>query len=258
MTDTTPETIRYTADVAVVRGDDILLIERGWDPYKGKLALPGGHVDAGETSRQAAARELYEETGISVYPEELTFIGVWDDPDRDPRGRYVTAVYVLEVHSGAEAQAGDDAVRIEWVPLHEHDQLRGLAFDHFDIVWRVWRREMDRMSLAYERTDELEGLGDVEQVTEAFYSALSALSQLRYGRGDSSDWARAVAALETDILPHLGGIRDAAVRAHAAEQGSVGELARAMGVARSTAQYRREAILGAAPTSWEKWASQGG
>lgn len=149
----TPETIRYTADVAVVRGDDLLLIERGWDPHKGQLALPGGHVDAGETSRQAAARELEEETGIVCDPDELEFVGVWDAPDRDPRGRYVTAVYSLTVASHTQARAGDDAVSIEWVPLHEYDQLRRLAFDHGDIAWHIWRRELDQATSDLEQAE---------------------------------------------------------------------------------------------------------
>ncbi|WP_330467603.1 NUDIX hydrolase [Streptomyces longwoodensis] len=127
----TIETIRYTADVVCIRGGDVLLIERGWPPHKGQLALPGGHVDSGETSRAAAARELFEETGIGVDPFDLALMGVYDAPDRDPRGRYVTAAYMVAVPVGITAQAGDDAAAIRWVPL---DNGRGLAFDHTDIV----------------------------------------------------------------------------------------------------------------------------
>ncbi|WP_405796679.1 NUDIX domain-containing protein [Streptomyces longwoodensis] len=125
------ETIRYTADVVCIRGDDVLLIERGWPPHKGQLALPGGHVDPGETSRAAAARELLEETGIDVDPHDLSLIGVYDAPGRDPRGRYVTAAYLVAVPNDITARAGDDAAAVRWVPL---DKARGLAFDHTDIV----------------------------------------------------------------------------------------------------------------------------
>ncbi|WP_405886863.1 NUDIX hydrolase [Streptomyces longwoodensis] len=125
------KTIRYTADVVCIRGGDVLLIERGWPPHKGQLALPGGHVDPGETSRAAAARELLEETGIGVDPWDLELIGVYDAPGRDPRGRYVTAAYMVAVPDGITAQAGDDAAAVRWVPL---DNARGLAFDHTDIV----------------------------------------------------------------------------------------------------------------------------
>ncbi|WP_019357998.1 NUDIX hydrolase [Streptomyces sp. AA1529] len=126
------ETIRYTADVVVTTTDGrVLLIERGWAPYEGAWALPGGHVDRGETSREAAARELFEETGVLAAPDELEQIGVFDTPGRDPRGRYVTVAYHLTVVSGTPAQAGDDARDARWWPLNA---LPPLAFDHADIL----------------------------------------------------------------------------------------------------------------------------
>ncbi|MBZ6107317.1 NUDIX domain-containing protein [Streptomyces olivaceus] len=126
------ETIRYTADVVVTTTDGyVLLIERGWDPHAGQWALPGGHVDPGETSRAAAARELAEEAGVYAAPEELTQVGTWDAPGRDPRGRYVTVAYHLLVISGTPVEAGDDAVNACWWPLAA---LPPLAFDHADII----------------------------------------------------------------------------------------------------------------------------
>ncbi|MFI1621801.1 NUDIX domain-containing protein [Streptomyces lydicus] len=134
MTDTeTPEAIRYTADVvALTPGGDVLLIERDWPPYVGAWALPGGHVDPGETSRAAAARELAEETGVQVAVDDLRQIGVWDSPERDPRGRYVTVAYAAVVPAGTRITAGDDARTARWCPL---DDLPGRpAFDHADIL----------------------------------------------------------------------------------------------------------------------------
>ncbi|MDH6224338.1 NUDIX domain-containing protein [Streptomyces sp. MJP52] len=126
------ETIRYTADVVVTTTDArVLLIERGWAPFKGQWALPGGHVDPGETSRAAAARELAEEAGVHAAPEELDQVGTFDEPDRDPRGRYVTVAYHLEVVSGTPIEAGDDATNARWWPLNA---LPELAFDHADII----------------------------------------------------------------------------------------------------------------------------
>ncbi|MFI9186859.1 NUDIX domain-containing protein [Streptomyces goshikiensis] len=133
MTETeTFESIRLTADVVVATEDGrILLIERGWDPFKGSWALPGGHVDAGETSRQAAARELAEEAGVLVDPATLRQIGTWDAPGRDPRGRYVTVAYLAVVPADTTALAGDDATKADWWP---HDSLPQLAFDHAAIL----------------------------------------------------------------------------------------------------------------------------
>lgn len=128
----TLETIRFTADVVVTTTDGyVLLIQRGWDPHKGAWALPGGHVDPGETSRDAAARELAEEAGVYAMPGELTQVGVFDQPDRDPRGRYVTVAYQLTVLPGTIVEAGDDATAVQWWPL---SCLPPLAFDHADII----------------------------------------------------------------------------------------------------------------------------
>ncbi|MGW2844661.1 NUDIX domain-containing protein [Streptomyces sp. NPDC001274] len=127
-----PETIRYTADVVVTTDDNrVLLIQRAHAPHAGQWALPGGHVDTGETSRDAAARELAEETGIYATPGELTQIGVWDAPDRDPRGRYVTAAYAVTVHSRTQAEPATDAADARWFHL---TNLPELAFDHAEII----------------------------------------------------------------------------------------------------------------------------
>jgi 8-oxo-dGTP diphosphatase len=132
------ETIRYTADVICLRGESVLLIKRGWPPFEGMFALPGGHVDPGETSRAAAARELEEETGVHVAPENLILVGVYDQPGRDPRGRYVTAAYLATVPAGTTATAGDDAVDVQWVPLASSGDL---AFDHASILADVRERK---------------------------------------------------------------------------------------------------------------------
>jgi 8-oxo-dGTP diphosphatase len=137
----TVETIRYTADVVLLTANrnagvlpfDVLLIERGWAPFEGRWALPGGHVDVGETSRDAAARELAEETGVHVEAAVLRQLGVYDAPRRDPRGRYVTVAYVAIVDR-AVPMAGDDARAARWWPLNG---LPELAFDHADILGDV-------------------------------------------------------------------------------------------------------------------------
>ncbi|MFD7065927.1 NUDIX domain-containing protein [Streptomyces sp. NPDC059913] len=125
------ETLRYTADVIAISDGRVLLIERGWAPYEGHWALPGGHVDPGETSRAAAARELAEETGVRVDVTDLIQVGVWDQPGRDPRGRYITAAYLATIPADTPAVAGDDARAARWWPL---DSLPPLAFDHADIL----------------------------------------------------------------------------------------------------------------------------
>ncbi|WP_381796504.1 NUDIX domain-containing protein [Streptomyces niveus] len=135
MTETeTFETIRLTSDVVLLAAGRVLLIERGWDPYEGCWALPGGHVDAGETSLAAASRELVEETGISVPVSNLWQVGTFDTPGRDPRGRYVTVAYAATIPKAVPPMAGDDATAARWWPL---TALPPLAFDHADILSAV-------------------------------------------------------------------------------------------------------------------------
>lgn len=50
-------------------GRGVLLVRRNIQPGFGKLALPGGYLDAGETWQEGTARELREETGLDVHPD---------------------------------------------------------------------------------------------------------------------------------------------------------------------------------------------
>lgn len=123
--------MRYTSDVLAVRGRHLLLIKRGWDPFEGMWALPGGHIDPGEDAFMAAIRELLEETNLKVGSYDLREVGEFSTPGRDPRGDYHTTAFVVQVPEGTEATAGDDAAEVGWFPL---DDLPPLAFDHADIV----------------------------------------------------------------------------------------------------------------------------
>jgi 8-oxo-dGTP diphosphatase len=128
-----PKATAYlTADVIAVAERDgvphVLLIERRWDPFAGRWALPGGHVDEGEQPIDAARRELAEETGVTV--DTLDLVGVYADPGRDPRGRYVTWAYLARLDDMPQPQAGDDAASARWVRLDELDQPNWIAFDH--------------------------------------------------------------------------------------------------------------------------------
>ncbi|MGW7597238.1 NUDIX domain-containing protein [Streptomyces antimycoticus] len=138
MTETT-EPVRFTADVVCIRGGDVLLIERGCPPFQGQSALPGGGVDPGEDPDVAAARELLEETGVEVSVDDLIFVGRFDRPDRDPRGRYISDAYVVTVGADVTARAGDDAAAVQWVPL---DAIGDLAFDHNEIVHAALRQRL--------------------------------------------------------------------------------------------------------------------
>jgi len=117
-------------DCAVFGLDDaglqMLLIQRGIEPFAGRWALPGGFVHMDEGVETAALRELREETGLDkVFLEQLyTFSAV----DRDPRERVVSvAHYALVRLSDHRVQAATDASAAAWFAV---DDLPRLAFDH--------------------------------------------------------------------------------------------------------------------------------
>jgi len=108
--------------------------------------------------------------------------------------------------------------------------------------------------------EEVRRLGvDAAVLADWFDTALWVLARLRNGHEmTAQDWHTAINDLDHRLLPRIEGIRDAVIRAHAAAGGSVGDLALAMDVPRSTAQYRREVLLAAPPGLWESWALSGG
>ncbi|WP_214105146.1 NUDIX hydrolase [Acrocarpospora catenulata] len=114
----------------------VLLVERGVEPYRGALALPGGFLQHAEENIVAAAhRELAEETDMDVETLALEQAGVYGDPGRDPRGRVVSVAYLAIAPRLPEPTAGSDASGAGWQPVDR--VLSGdleLAFDHRRIV----------------------------------------------------------------------------------------------------------------------------
>ncbi len=140
-----------TADICIVsRKEDeakILMIRRGNHPYLGRWALPGGFSEKGERIEETAARELMEETTISMKADELTLVGIYSKPGRDPRGWTVSAAYLAVVDPGSvKPVAADDAADVGWFTIIRKDgsfilkndkaelKPEDLAFDHYDIV----------------------------------------------------------------------------------------------------------------------------
>jgi 8-oxo-dGTP diphosphatase len=122
----------------------ILLIKRGVKPFKGEWCLPGGKVDAGERVEAALEREVIEELGIRIGIREL--VGVYSDPDRDPRGHFVTVVYHATI-IGGEPTVTDEAADILWVERHEEEELE-IGFDHAMILEDWWQRRNDAVRIS--------------------------------------------------------------------------------------------------------------
>ena len=107
-----------TSDCVVITKEEqpkVLLIQRGFDPYKGSWAFPGGFMNIDETTEECAIRELEEETGLKV--TTVHQIGAYSKVDRDPRGRTITVAYLAIIDEPVEVQGQDDAAKAEWWPL---------------------------------------------------------------------------------------------------------------------------------------------
>ena len=111
--------------VVVLRGSDVLLIRRAEPPRKDRWSIPGGKQERGETVRDAAHREIREETGV-----EIALIGLVDVVDgisRDATGaaisHYTLIDFAAEWVSG-EPVAGDDAAEARWTSLENLDDYR--------------------------------------------------------------------------------------------------------------------------------------
>ena len=117
----------------------VLLIERGIEPFKGKWAFPGGFLNMDETAGEGALRELKEETGLeNAYIEQFN---TYSDPGRDPRERVITIAHYALVRI-QEVQGGDDAAKAQWFPI---DKVPQLAFDHDKILRDAMRKLRERI-----------------------------------------------------------------------------------------------------------------
>jgi 8-oxo-dGTP diphosphatase len=124
-----PQTPLLTVDcVAFDNEGAVVLVERGRPPFEGHLALPGGFVSYGESAEDACRREFQEETGLTAGPLQL--VGVYSDPERDPRGHVVSVAFTTTI-SRSPPKGGDDARHAMWV---EDWRQKDLAFDHRKIL----------------------------------------------------------------------------------------------------------------------------
>jgi 8-oxo-dGTP diphosphatase len=144
----------------------ILLVRRKNDPFKGMLSIPGGFINQGETAENAMMREAKEETSLVVQP--IAILGVYSDPQRDPRMHTISVTFIARIVQGNE-DARDDAAALQWINIeNELDSLiqsKQIAFDHSKILknYKKWikavRRSVDTNDLTFwstkkEQTEE--------------------------------------------------------------------------------------------------------
>lgn len=145
----------FTVDIIVCHKGQVLLIQRKGHPHKGSWALPGGFHDTAalpgepwlpgkESAREAAVRELQEETGIDPRIVEglLQEVAIFDRFGRDPRDNdqawAVSQVFALFLPDEIElkTKAGSDAKALRWASTEQLLDL-SLAFDHGEMLRRA-------------------------------------------------------------------------------------------------------------------------
>lgn len=115
---------RIGVSACVWRDGKVLLVERGKEPWKGKWSLPGGSLEFGETVREAAHRELAEETGVEA--DLVKLVDVDDAITRDAAGAPIAhySIVCFTGHwRGGEAEARDDAASVQWAEIEALDRL---------------------------------------------------------------------------------------------------------------------------------------
>jgi 8-oxo-dGTP diphosphatase len=149
----------------------VLVVERANEPYQGCAALPGGFLRDGEDLRQAAERELAEETSLDGAALHLEQLATYGAPDRDPRGRVVSVAYLAIAPDLPIPTAGSDARSARWTPAHE---IRAtLAFDHTDILDDAIERARARLeytTLATAFCGPTFTIGDLRNVYEVVWN----------------------------------------------------------------------------------------
>jgi ADP-ribose pyrophosphatase YjhB (NUDIX family) len=133
------------AAVFLWRRDDgrTLLIRRARDPGKGRLAPPGGFIDAGESAEVAARREIREEVGVEI--RRMSFLGSF--PNTYPYGGVVYPVvdffFTAEVVAPERVRALEDVAGFDWYDPRLLDP-EALAFGSMQSALRVWQGRLRR------------------------------------------------------------------------------------------------------------------
>ncbi|MCH5223040.1 MAG: NUDIX hydrolase [Muribaculaceae bacterium] len=142
----------------------ILLVERDFEPEKGKWSLIGGFVTEGESVDNAAKRVLYQLTGI--HNAYIRQIGTFGEVERDPGARVISVAYfaLLNIEN---IEIKNTPGRVKWVDI---DELPPLSFDHPEMIRKaleVMREKILTESLAFNLLPELFTLTQLQSLVES-------------------------------------------------------------------------------------------
>ena len=120
-----PSNPRVAVGAVVFKDGCVLLVRRGQPPAEDLWAIPGGSVEIGETLREAAEREILEETGIQIRASKPIY--TFDVIDHDAAGKvrfhYVIVDLAADYVRG-EPSPGDDALEARWISAEEINDIK--------------------------------------------------------------------------------------------------------------------------------------
>lgn len=120
------------ADGLVVRGNEVLLVRRAAHLLEGgKFAIPGGYMKRDETSKEAALREVLEETGWKC--EITEFFGIADSPKRGDDRQNISIFFILKPLEETE-KPDDEVTEVRWFSLNDLPKPSEVAFDHYKVI----------------------------------------------------------------------------------------------------------------------------
>ena len=119
---------KVAATTVIGDNNQVLLVKRGNEPGYGLWSLPGGYVDRGEIVEEAAAREVFEETGLNINITRL--IGVFSQKNHP----VIVIAFSGERISG-ELQTSDETLAVEFFDI---DVLPEMAFPRDQEIIKSW------------------------------------------------------------------------------------------------------------------------
>ncbi|MEM0021663.1 MAG: NUDIX hydrolase [Fervidicoccaceae archaeon] len=121
----------------------ILLVRRGYPPQKGKWAIPGGHLELGETIFEGARRELLEETGLEGEPKCI--VNLDELIVRDSNGnvkKHFVLIDVLFDSIWGSLRAGSDAVEARFFDIEEIKESAEVSFSTRTFLRKLLNNEL--------------------------------------------------------------------------------------------------------------------
>lgn len=138
---------KAAVSAVLVEDGKILLVKRGCEPNLGLWSLPGGSIELGETAREAVAREVLEETSLTVNVGEVAIVSDVISKDGDEIDFHYVVISFFAKVVGGDLKAASDAQDARWIDLsdvHKYPTTSGLVdrLIEIDLFYRMSQKKI--------------------------------------------------------------------------------------------------------------------